>query len=86
MNGPKILDFNSELYNRISKSHIGHILTIGNQISIMFYGTVIKFEVKSVKTKESESDLKTSFEKMKVEDQDYKFFKINENTKWRLFK
>lgn len=85
LNGPKMLEINNELYNRISKSHNGCIVTIGNKISIMFYGKNIIFKIKSI-NKEYVMDLESNLKEMIIEDQKYEFFKINETTKWNLFR
>lgn len=80
-----MLEFNNELYNRISKSHNGCIVTVGNKISIMFYGKNIIFEVKSI-NKEYGMDLESKLKKMTIDEQKFDFFKINETTKWNLFR
>lgn len=80
-----MLEFNTELYNRISRSHIGHIFTIGNKISIMFYGKNLKFEIKSIEHHKNTS-IESSFEKINLEENQHEFFKIDENTKWNLYR
>ncbi|KAJ8931196.1 hypothetical protein NQ314_015919 [Rhamnusium bicolor] len=85
LNGPKSLEITSELYNRISKSYMNRILTVGNKISMMFYGKNLKFEVKSIETRESKSNLSNNFSKLTVQDK-YEFYMTSESTKWRLFR
>lgn len=82
LNGPKMMEINSELCNRISKSYTDSILTIGNEISIMFYGRIIKLILKAIHTSGSEC-LEIKLEKMDIEEQ---FYKINEKTKWKLYR
>lgn len=86
LGGPQRLDFNTELYNRISKSHIGHILTKENQISIMFYGKMLKFKIKGITSRETISDLEDSFKNINFDENSYEFYKINESTKWQIYK
>lgn len=81
-----MLEFNTELYNRISRSHIGHILTIGNKISIRFYGKILKFEIKSIEPHENTLNFESSFQNMSLEEQKNEFCKVNENTKWNLYR
>lgn len=81
-----MFEFNAELYNRISRSHIDHILTTGNKISIMFYGKNLKFEIKSIEPTKNTLTFESSFQSMSLEEQTYEFFKINENTKWTLYR
>ncbi|CAH1123949.1 unnamed protein product [Ceutorhynchus assimilis] len=51
LNGPKSLEISSELNNRLSKSYEGKYLTEGNIVYVMFYGTILKFEVKLIEKK-----------------------------------
>lgn len=80
-----MLEFNTELNNRISKSHIGHIVTTGNKICVMFYGKNLIFEIKSI-NKECIMDLEINLKKLTIEQQEIAFFRINESTKWSLFR
>lgn len=86
LNCTKILELNSELYNRISKSHSGHILTVGNKIYIMFYGKVLKFEIKSIEAEKGDSDLEVAFQQLHFKDENYQFFKITDSTKWKIYR
>lgn len=81
-----MLELNTELCNRISKSHIGHILTTGNKISIMFYGKVIKFEIKLIKGEEMDVNLADSFKNINLDKEDLELYKIDESTKWKIYK
>lgn len=80
-----MLEVNTELYNRISRSHIGHIITIGNKISIMFYGKKLKFEIKSIEPHKNAS-IESNFQKINLEENKHEFFKIDGNTKWNVYR
>lgn len=85
LNGPKSLEVTSELHNRISKSHTDRILTAGNRISIMFYGKILKFEVKSLETNDKEINIENNFSRLNIEDR-HEFYRTSESTKWTLYR
>ncbi|XP_018571693.1 spermatogenesis-associated protein 5 [Anoplophora glabripennis] len=85
LNGPKSLEITSELYNRVSKSYTDRIFTVGNKISVMFYGKILKFEVKSIETSEKEINLENNFSRLCIEDQ-HEFYRTSEATKWTVYR
>ncbi|CAH1159359.1 unnamed protein product [Phaedon cochleariae] len=88
LNGPKSLEFSSELYNRISKSHESRILSLGNQIGSMFYGKLLRFEIKSIEVTEAsnnQNDLNTNFDRLCIEQPD-EVFEVTSHTKWKLYR
>lgn len=86
LNAPKILEINSELNNRISKSYNGHILFVGNIISLMYYGKMLKFEIKTIESSTKESKLETQFEAMNLKNEGPEIFRTNEITQWKLYR
>ncbi|KAJ8976502.1 hypothetical protein NQ317_018446 [Molorchus minor] len=85
LNAPKSLEVTGELYTRISKLHLDHVLTLGNKLSIMFYGKLLKFEVKSIETRDIYANLETDFSKLRICDK-HNLYKVYEHTKWNLYR
>lgn len=88
LNGPKSLEITSELQNRISKSHTDRILTEGNRISIMFYGKILKFEVKSVETSDKEINIENHFSRLNISisSDGHEFYRTSGSTKWIMYR
>lgn len=87
LNAPKTLEITSELQHRIHKAHIDQYFTIGNKISIMYFGKILKFEIKSIEsnTESSEDYLEEQFTNLSLDKQNL-FFKTTEKTSWKLFR
>ncbi|KAF2899331.1 hypothetical protein ILUMI_06845 [Ignelater luminosus] len=79
-----------DLSNRIQRFYLNRLLTEGNQILIMYYGKMFKFEVKLIKSTEEKSSkgsesLEDRFNELALKD-DHQFYKVIKNTKFYIFK
>lgn len=83
LNGPKALEINPDLINRISKNFIGKILKTENKVNLMYFGKILKFQIKSIEARQQD-DLVESFNKLQLKESE--FFTINEKTKWKMYK
>lgn len=84
INGPKSLEINSELNNRLSKSYVSYYFTPGNYISIMYYGNLLKFQIKYISERLTEA-VEDIFDNISILD-DIKFYLVGNQTKWKIYK
>ncbi|RZC40441.1 spermatogenesis-associated protein 5 [Asbolus verrucosus] len=82
LNGPKSLEINPELSNRLHKAHNDKFYCVGNRISMMYFGKILKFEIKLIETKPSQ-ELEENFRQLKIDG--HNFFKTTNKTMWKLF-
>lgn len=83
LNCNKSLKLTSELINRITRTYNKKIITLGNKICLMYFGKILKFEIKLIEGA-SEFNLESSFECLKINSND-QFYRITEKTKLKIF-
>ncbi|XP_045478768.1 putative cell division cycle ATPase [Harmonia axyridis] len=77
----KTTEITPEIEKRLCYIFKRTILTNGNKISIFYFGRLLKFSIKEVKSENS--DPVTNFDNLNLSDT---FYEVTENTKWVLFK
>ncbi|XP_017776347.1 PREDICTED: spermatogenesis-associated protein 5 [Nicrophorus vespilloides] len=82
LNAPRILEISNELLNRLRKSYTDKLVVRENNLSILFYGKQLKFQIKSVSAQNE--DFEEDFnEKLTL---DECLFKITKKTTFEIFK
>lgn len=84
LNASKRIEINSEISNRLHKSYLNKLLTVGNKINILYYGKVLTFEIKHIEPFENES-LVENLERLSIEKKAM-FYKVVDKTSWTVFK
>ncbi|KAJ8951028.1 hypothetical protein NQ318_006413 [Aromia moschata] len=85
LNAQKSLEVTQELYNRLCKSFVNQILTVGNRLNFMFYGKILKFEITAIGVNDSETNIENDFSKLRI-DNNVKFYKVDKSTKWNIYR
>ncbi|EFA02694.2 Transitional endoplasmic reticulum ATPase TER94-like Protein [Tribolium castaneum] len=79
LNKPKSLEFTPELTNRLQKTFVEKIFCVNNRLSLMFFGKVLMFEIKSIESEQLADD----FGNLTIKGSH--FYKITTKTSWTLF-
>lgn len=84
LNIPKSLEITSELSNRMHRTNVGKILMQGNKISLMYYGKLLVYDVHCVET--DDMSVEDGMKNLSLENTSTSFYKVTEQTTWKLFK
>ncbi|KAF7270399.1 hypothetical protein GWI33_016633 [Rhynchophorus ferrugineus] len=82
LNAPKSLEIHAELNKRLLKCFKEHYVKAGNYLTLMYYGNLLKLQVKNVS---SNSCIIDKINELSVSDSD-KFYLIDNHTKWKVYK
>lgn len=84
LDSKKYMELTTELHTRIHKLYHSRLLAVGNRIEIMFFGKVLRFEIKEIQSEKSDSGgLVNEFCELTIYDDT--FFKVTNTTKFILF-